>query len=157
MNKLLILSTLLVLCFVRCFGDRTINIPIVKEMMKSMKQEYTFIKHSKVYFQNGPNTLMIRYDVKEDTKEREKEACFQATKEWLLEGENLETIEAYLDVGHLKEINIIIATEFISDWYIGYYYESGTYGYQDSRYWDEEHVDDFKTWTHDVIDCREDE
>ena len=56
-----------------------------------------------------------------------------------------------------KEINIIIATEFISDWYIGYYYESGPYGYQDSRYWDEEHVDDFKTWTHDVIDCREDE
>lgn len=157
MNKLLILSILLVLCFVRCFGDRQINIPIVREMMKSMKQEYTFIKNGKMYLQNGPNTLMIRYDAKEDTTEREKEACFQSTKEWLLEEEDLESIETYLDVEHLKEVNIIIKTKFISDWYIGYYYESGPYGYQDSRYWNEEHVDNFKTWIHDVIDYSRDE
>ena len=149
-NVYIIIFLFLIVSATGCTRPTIIKQEDYKEFIEDMILSYKYIDDGLIEYLNGPQSLHIIYTV--NSSENNYEACFEATREFLLESSTIGKL--INDDGKPYEILEIVISFRSEDYNVNYrsnYYNDGPNGYQDNRYWTDDNINGFEDWSTETI------
>lgn len=150
LNKKRIVLSLMILFIminiIACRSENSIHLEVTDAFQIQMKQEHDYISDIRFYTIEGPRSLVLEYIFKDKATNEQIELCFQESKDFILKEDVLQAIQEnkgydFLNIT-MEMYNGTTRVDFESN-----YYKPGPDGYQDNRYWTEDYIDNFSTWS----------